>query len=203
MRALASSTVIALVLTLAVWPLYGRTQSDREFVFADLEGHLVVRFVGAGAGGLDPSQAEEISNAEFSSMVHDRLRADLLFEAEPRDPEWAAAMEPQIEQHARHVDPEFTGIFTECRAASCRVVMQQSRHWTVPEHRKVLETVQRSLETFIAARPEHFEPEFMITAYYQEWETPHIKAFLRRAGKAELISRATPSPGTSLTDPEI
>jgi hypothetical protein len=184
MRTLTSFTVIALVLALATWPQYGRTQSERDFVFADLEGHLVIRFAGTGATGLDASQAEEILNAELSSMVHDRLRADLLFEDEARDPEWAAAMEPQIGEHVRHAGPEFSGIFVECRAASCRVIMEQQRHWTVPEHRAVLETVQRSLEAFIAARRQQFEPIFMITAYYQELETPHIKAFLRRVEEA-------------------
>jgi hypothetical protein len=180
MQASVSSAVIFLGLALAMWPQYGRTQSDRDFVFADLEGHLVIRFAGTGHTGLDASQAEEVLNAEFSSMVHDRLRADLMFEDEPRDPEWAATMEPQIAEHVEHAGPEFSGIYTECRAASCRVVMEQSMHWTVPEHRAVLETVQKSLEAFIAARPQHFEPIFMITAYYQERETPHIKAFLRR-----------------------
>lgn len=167
-----------------MWPQSGRTQSDRDYVFADEDGHLVIRFVGTGATGLDSSQTEEIVNAEFSSMVHDRLRADLLFEDEPRDPEWAASMEPEIEAHVEHAGPEFSGIFTDCRMASCRVIMEQPGHWTVPEHGAVLETVQKSLEAFIAARRQHFEPIFMITAYDQANETPHIKAILRRTGHA-------------------
>lgn len=185
MRASISFTVISLALALAMWPQSGRTQSDRDYVFADLDGHLVIRFVGTGATGLDSSQTEEIVNAEFSSMVHDRLRADLLFEDEPRDPEWAASMEQQIEEHVEHADPEFSGIFTDCRAASCRVIMEQPGHWTVPEHRAVLDTAQKSLEAFIAARREHFEPIFMITAYDQATETSHIKAFLQRTEPAQ------------------
>jgi hypothetical protein len=184
MQASILSVVIFLGLASATWPQSGRAQSDRDYVFADLEGHLIIRFAGTGDTGLDKSQAEEVLNAEFSSMVHDRLRADLMFEDEPRDPEWAAAMEPQIAEHVKHVGPDFSGIFTECRAASCRVVMEQPMHWTVPKHRAVLETVQKSLESFIAARRELFEPVFMITAYYQERETPHIKAFLRRTEHA-------------------
>ena len=180
MRASVSSAVISLGLALAISPQYGRTQSDRDFVFTDLDGHLVIRFAGTGTTGLDSSQADEILNAEFSRMVHDRLRADLLFEDEPRDPEWALSMEPQIEQHVKHAGPEFSDLFIECRAASCRVIMEQPVHWSVPEHQAVLETVQESLEAFIAARRQHFEPVFMITAYYQEFETSHIKAFLRR-----------------------
>jgi hypothetical protein len=171
-------------LALTIWPQCGLTQSDREFVFADEEGHLVVRFPGSGATGLNPSQADEILNAEFSSMVHDRLRADLLFEAEPRDADWAAWMEPQIEKHVKHAGPEFSDIFTECRAASCRVVMEQPVHWSVTQHRAVLEPVQESVEAFIAAHQQHFEAVFMITAYDQETETSHIKVFLRRAGHA-------------------
>ena len=184
MRALVSSAVISLGLTLAILPQYGRSQSDRDFVFTDLDGHLVVRFAGTGATGLDSSQIDEISNAEFSSMVHDRLRADLLFEDELRDAEWALSMEPQIEQHVKHAGPDFSDLFVECRAASCRVIMEQPLHWTVPEHQAVLETVQQSLEAFIATRRQHFEPVFMITAYYQESETSHIKAFLRRTEHA-------------------
>lgn len=183
MRASVSSAVIALGLALAMWPQSGRTQSDRDFVFADLDGHLVIRFAGSGATGLDESQAYEILNAEFSTMVHDRLHADLVFGNEPRDPKWAASMEPQIEEHVKHAGPEFSDILIECRAASCRVIMEQPGHWSVPEHQAVLETVQESLEAFIAAHRQHFEPVFMITAYDQESETSHIKAFLRRTKK--------------------
>jgi len=183
MRPSISFAVISLGLALAIGPVSGRAQSDRDYVFADLEGHLLMRFVGSGET-LDPSQAEEVLNAEFSSMVHDRLRADLLFEDEARDPEWAEWMEPKIAEHVKHAGPEFSDIFTECRAGSCRIIMEQHAHWTVPEHRVVLETVQKSLEAFIADHAQHFEAEFMITAYYQEFEIPHIKAFLRRAGRA-------------------
>lgn len=164
-------------------PQSGRAQSDRDFVFTDREGHLVLRFVGSGATGLDALQAYEVLNAEFSSMVHDRLHADLEFADEARDPEWAASMEPRIAAHARHAGPEFSDILVECRAASCRVILEQPRHWTVPEHQAVLETVQTSIEAFIAGHRQHFEPAFMITAYYQEAETSHIKAFLRRTGQ--------------------
>lgn len=186
MRASIPATIVSLglALALAMWPQSGRTQSDRDFVFTDEEGHLVIRFAGTRATGLDSSQAYEVLNAEFSRMVHDRLHADLQFVAEPRDPEWAASMEPQIEKHVEHAGPEFSAILTECRAASCRIIMEQPGHWTVPAHRTVLETVQKSLEAFITARRQQFEPIFMITAYYQETETSHIKAFLRRTGHA-------------------
>jgi hypothetical protein len=180
MQVSLTSAVVLLGLALTVWPLSSR--ADRDFVFTDEDGHLVLRFAGMGATRLDSSQSEEVVNAELSSMVHDRLRADLRFEAEPRDPAWAAHMEPQIAAHVEHAGPEFSDIFVECRAASCRVIMEQPLHWDVPEHQVVLETVQESLNAFIADRPQHFEPVFMITAYYQHSETPHIKAFLRRTG---------------------
>lgn len=184
MRALILSAVLSLGLALAMWPENGQTQTHRDFVFADLEGHLIIRFAGIGAGGLSPAQVEEVSNSEFSSMVHDRMHADLVFEAERRDPAWAATMEPQIAEHMKHAGPEFSGVHAECRAESCRVIMEQTRHWTVPEHRAVLETVQKSVEAFIASHPQDFGRTFMLAAYYQEYETPQIKAFLQRTGPA-------------------
>ena len=179
-----SSALISLGLALAMWPQPGRTQSDRDFVFIDEDGHLVLRFAGSGATGLDASQAEEILNQEFSIMVHDRLRADLLFEDEPRDPEWAVSMAPQIEEYIKDAGPEYSDLVVECRAASCRVIMEQRAHWSVPAHQAVRDIVQESLEAFIAAHRQYFEPVFLITAYDQETETPHIKAFLRRTESA-------------------
>lgn len=183
MRASISSALISLGLALAMWPQTGRTQFDRDFVFTDLDGHLVLRFADIGPEGLDTSQSDEFLDSEFSTMVHDRLRADLLFEAEPRDPKWAASMEPQIAEHVKHAGPVFSDIFAECRAASCRVVMEQPGHWSIPEHQALLETVEKSLKAFIAAHPQDFERDFMITAYDQENEIAHIKAFLRRVGR--------------------
>lgn len=184
MRTSISSAVATLGLVLALAPQPGRTETHRDFLFSDTDGYLVLRFVGIGAGGLDSTQTNEILDSEFSTMVHDRLRADLLFEDEPRDPEWAASMQPQIEEHVRHAGPEFSDIMIGCRVASCRIVMEQPGKWSVREHLVVLETVQESLEDFVAARRQEFEPGFLITAYYQDSETPHIKAFLRRTGRA-------------------
>lgn len=190
MRVSVLSAAILLGLALPIWPLYGQAESDRDFVFTDLDGHLVVRFAGAGAAGLDPSHIDEISNAEFSRMIHDRLRADLLFQDEPHDPEWAASMEPQIAEYVKRAGLEFSDLFVECRAASCRVVLEQHSRWSVPEHLPVLATVQESLETFIMARSHDFERVFMITAYYKESQTPHIKAFLRRSVSARLTHQS-------------
>ncbi len=174
---------LGLGLALGLWPPAGRAQSYRDFVFTDLQGHLVLRFAGLGPSGLDPSQADEFLDSEFSTMVHDHLRADLLFEAEPQDPKWAAAIEPRIEQHVKQAGPAFSRVVVECRADSCRVTMEQPGHWSLQDHLAVLDTVQKSVEAFIAAHPQDFERAFMITAYDKQYETAHIKAFLRRAGR--------------------
>jgi len=182
MRASVFCAAISLGMALTVSPQSGRAQSDRNFIFTDYDGHLIIRFAGTGATGLDPSQADEVLNAEFSRMVHDRLRADLIFDVEPRDPEWAASMAPKIAAHVEHAGPAFSDIAVDCRVDSCRVIMEQPAYPGVPEHQAMLETVQASLAAFISAHRESFEPVFMITAYSKEYQTPHIKAFLRRAG---------------------
>ena len=91
-------------------------------------------------------------------------------------------MEPRISGLVRHTGPEFSDVFVQCRAASCRVIVEQPVHWNVPEHQVVLGAVQQSLEEFVAANRQAFRPGFLITAYYQENATSHIKAFLRRTG---------------------
>lgn len=184
MRAFVLPALVSLGFALTASPPEVRAQSDRDFVFTDEEGHLVLRFAGTGATGLSPSQAEEVLNAEFSRMVHDRLRADLLFQQEPRDPDWAASMEPRIEGHVAYAGPEFSNVLVQCRTASCRIIMEQPRHSSVAEHRAALDTVQKSIEAFIEVHDQDFEPVFLITAYDQETETPHIKAFLQRSGQA-------------------
>jgi hypothetical protein len=187
MRFPGFTKVVLLAFVPALWPHASRAEAERDYVFTDLEGHLVVRFAGTAATGLNASQVEELVNAELSSMVHDRLRADLLFEAEPAaDPGWATSMERRLEQHVPQVGFEVSGVSIECRAASCRLILEQPTHFTVPEHQAVLEEAQKYFEAFIAAHRQHFEPVFMITAYDQEPETPHIKVFLRRSfGGAE------------------
>ena len=170
-----------LLVALAIGPTDGRAQSGRDFVFNDEDGHLLIRFTGIGAEGLDPTQVDEISNQEFSRMVHDRLRADLRFDVEPRDADWAAFMAPQIARHIEHsAGHQFSDITTECRAASCRVIMEQPGEWSLAGQLVVLNDVETSLETFVASHRDEFKAGFMITAYYQDFKTPHIKVFLSR-----------------------
>jgi len=183
MRFSTLTIVASFGLAVVVWPQLAATQDERDFVFTDDEGHLVLRFVGAELSGLDANQREEIVNAEFSAMVHDRLRADIRFDSEPDDSEWADLMEPRIERHVRETGPEFLAIEVRCRSASCRLLLEHTRRLQVSEHRLLMGSVQRALQAFMEVNPASFEPVFLMAAYDQEFEIPHIKAFLGRADK--------------------
>lgn len=163
-----------------VWPQLSAAQDNRDFVFADEDGHLVLRFAGAPFGGLSADQADEILNAEFSIMVHDRLRADLRFEAEPVDSTWASVTEPALSKLVSETELEFSAITVECRSTSCRLILEHTR-LPISEHRGMLEIVQRGLHAFVETNPSSFDPVFLIAAYDQLRETPSIKAYLRRA----------------------
>ena len=179
MRLSAVTIAASLGLAVALWPA-SAAQDERDFMFTDEEGHLVLRFAGTGASGLDTDQIDEIVNAEFSRMVHDRLRADLRFDTEPLDSEWADAMEPRIRTHLRETGSGFAAIHVECRSTSCRLVLEHASRLPISEHRTLMGHVQRALLAFIEAHPASFEPVFLIAAYDQEGATPHIKAFLQR-----------------------
>jgi hypothetical protein len=171
-------------LAVVAWPRPAATQDGRDFVFTDPEGHLVLRFAGSEPGGLEPDQIDEIVNAEFSTMVHDRLRADIRFDTEPVDSEWAELMEPQIAMYLGETGPDFWSISPDitvrCRSASCRLLLEHTRRLQVSEHRLLMGRVQRALQAFMESNPASFEPVFLMAAYDQELEVPHIKAFLRR-----------------------
>ena len=169
--------------TVAVWPQLAAAQNASDFVFTDAEGHLVLRFAGTESGRLDANQFEEVANLELSTMVHDRLRADAVFEAEPVDSKWAQSTETRIASHVRQAAPEFSAIDVECRSASCRLVLEHSRTWSVEAHRALMGTAQRAVQMFIEANPSTFEPVFLIAAQYQEPGRPFTKLFLRRAAR--------------------
>jgi len=170
-----------LLVALAIGPTDGHAQSSRDFVFNDEDGHLLIRFTGIGPEGLDPEQVDEVSNQEFSQMVHDRLRADLRFDVEPHDTDWAAHMTAKISSHLKDsTEHQFTDITTDCRAISCRVIMAQPGEWQLDRQLVVLNDIQAALDLFIANHRDEFKTGFMITAYNQDFQTPHIKAFLSR-----------------------
>jgi hypothetical protein len=178
-------------LAVAVLPQLAATQDDRDFVFTDEEGHLVLRYAGAGPDGLDANQMEEIVNVVLSVMVHDRLRADAVFEAEPVDSQWADSMEARIERHVSETGPEFSAVDVECRSASCRLVLEHASTWSVSEHQSLMGIAQLVIQAFIEANPASFEPVFLIAAHLQEPGNPYIKLFLRRAaGRNQAGQRA-------------
>jgi hypothetical protein len=180
-RLRALSVAVALGLAVAVWPELAATQDERDFIFTDEDGHLVLRFVGTASGSLDTNQREEIVNVQLSTMVHDRLRADAVFEAEAIDPLWAAPMESRIERHLNETLPEFSGIHAECRSTSCRLVLEHKGGRSVSAHESLMDAAQDAIGSLIEADPAGVEPVFLMAAHYQDPEQPYIKVFLRRA----------------------
>jgi hypothetical protein len=180
MRSTIVSIAASVGVAVLVWPLCSSAQDNRDFVFQDEDGHLVLRYAGAPFGGLSDDQIDEILDAEFSVMVHDRLRADLRFDAEPIDSRWAGVTEPGIGKHVSDMEFGLSAVTVECRSVSCRLVLEHGRV-QISEHQGMLLQVQRALQSFIEAHPSSFEPVFLIAAYDQLAETPSSKAYLRRA----------------------
>lgn len=169
---------LALLITAFV-PLAATSQSDRDYIRQDDEGHLILRFVGAGGASLSEEQHDEILNAFVSVMVHDRLRADVDFELESVDAHWADAVQAQLGRHLNAIgDIELAQC--QCRSVSCRLVFRHADAWRVADHQSLMDVVQenveRTLETYAS-----LQPEFLIAAYYQERETQYIKVYLSRA----------------------
>jgi hypothetical protein len=160
------------------------TPGERDFIFTDDEGHLVLRFVGAGPDAPDRHQRDEIMNQEFSIMIHDDLRADLSFEAERVDSKWAAIMEPRIESQAAEIGHAFSTIEIECRLATCRLMLEQADRRSVVEHQELIGLVQDVLAPLVAGEAAGFESSYLIAAYEQRFEVPLIKVYLRRTTRA-------------------
>jgi len=172
--------IVSLCLAVAGSVALASNRESGDFVFVDEEGHLVLRFAGVGRDGLNEHQRQEVVNKEFSSMVHDRLRADLLFEGEQHDPAWAAAMVPRLERHVLDAGSTFVAVEAQCRAESCRLFVDHTATMTVAEHMLLLPELQATIEAFIDAEPDSFEPVFMIAAHFQTPEPPFMKVYLRR-----------------------
>jgi len=175
------SIVASMGLAALAWAQPVPAPSERDFIFTDDEGHLVLRFAGSGPQGPDAVELEEVVNQSFSNMIHDHLRADLIFEAEHVDPEWAPGMEARIESHLGELQPLFSAIDLECRSASCRLVMDHTERRSVAEHQALVDTVQAALEPLTRHGSGGFAPIFLIAAYEQQFEMPQVKVYLRRA----------------------
>jgi hypothetical protein len=160
------------------------TGGERDFVFTDDDGHLVLRFVGAGPGAPDRHQRDEILNQEFSVMIHDDLRADLQFESERVDAEWAALTEPRIEARADQVRSAFSAIEIECRSTTCRLMLEHADRRSVREHQQLIAFVQDALAPLVGSESSGFERSYLIAAYEQRAEAPLIKVYLRRTTDA-------------------
>lgn len=182
MRLSTLAFATGLVFTLTAASPLSASQTASDYVFTDDEGHLVLRYAGAEHHELDRDQIDEIMNVQLSTMVHDRLRADARFEAEPVDAEWAETMEPRIERHVSETAPEFSSVEVECRSASCRLLLDHASTRRVSDHQALMGVAQRAIRTFIEAQhAARFEPVFMIAGHYQEPERPYTKVFVRRA----------------------
>ena len=171
-------------LALSVGPALGTAQNSRDFTFTEGEAHRIIRFVGTSAGGLTDEQRYEVTNSEFSTMVHDRIWADIRFEAEPRDPEGNQSLAPRLESYLRENGPAFDAIIAECRPTTCRVVLEHDNWLTLREHEATLDRVQPVIEALVAADAAQLEPDFMMTAYAKEPHTPNLKVFLTRKSDA-------------------
>lgn len=183
MGRLALSIAATLGLAAAMCQLPAAAQSDRDFVFTDDDGYLVIRFVRMDPQGLNETQREEVLDQEFSTMIHDRLRADLRFEDQPIDSKWAAWVEPRIEKLMPNMPPAFSRVDVQCRSASCRIVLEHSSRLSIAEHQSLMGKVETVIKNFVDANPSTFDPSFMMTAYDQESETPHVKVFIGRTGR--------------------
>lgn len=177
------SIVAAMGLAAVAWSQPAPAPSERDFIFTDDEGHLVLRFAGSGPQGPDARELEEVVNQSFSTMIHDHLRADLIFEAERVDSDWAPSMEARIEPHLDDIRPLFYAIDLQCRSASCRLVMDHSERRSVAGHQALIDTVQAAIEPLTRHGADGFAPIFLIAAYEQQFETPQVKVYLRRAAQ--------------------
>lgn len=161
------------------------SESVRDFVFTDEEGHLVLRFVGGDE--LEAEQREEVANVQLSTMVHDRLRADALFDGEAVDKAWAKHAETLIRQTlmrqsnaSEFAPPPFAIFRVSCRTMTCRLIVEHEGGRRVSDHQGLMSRLEFRLRELFKAAPGVFEPAFMLAGQYQEPGAPYIKAYLRR-----------------------
>ncbi len=166
-------------------------QGSRDFVFTYDDDHLVLRVSGLRPGEVDERQVDEVANVQVSTMVHDRLLADALFDAEPIDRSWAGATRSRLEHALSDAPPGISAIEVECRSTACRLLIDHAGGLTVSAHESVMTTVERSVRAFIDADPGTFERIFLMAGQYKAPGSPYIKVFLRRPQKP---SRGSPAP---------
>jgi hypothetical protein len=181
MRTQVFAFAATILLAAAACPRMACAEADRDFVFTDDEGHLVLRFVGIGHEELDANQRQEVVDATLSTMVHDRLRADNLFDAEPVDAQWSRSMEALLTATRGDLGDEFFSFYVACRSQTCRVFLEERMRPDVAGHQALMGRVQRVYEAFIEAHPGSFDAVFMLAGYDQDEQTPSIKVFLHRA----------------------
>ena len=183
-RVEAFARFIFAVIAIASMP--ASAQTARDFIFTDDEGHLILRFVGNPSGQLGPAQREEVHNAEVSVMVHDRMRADVLFESEVVESPWSSSMESQLRQHFDRLGPPFTDVGSECRSHSCRLFVDHRDGRTVREHQSLMSLLEAPVRTFIDNHPGSFDDVFLVAGYYQEPSAPYIKVYLQRTASSSF-----------------
>ena len=181
MRNFAPLAALVSALIALGWARTGVSEDDREFIFTDDEGHLVLRLVAAGRGELGPVQRNEVLNQELSVMVHDRMHADIRFESEPLDADWASEMELRVRHILGDAATRFSDLEVECRTSTCRILLEQTTRLTISEHQQQLEQLQAVIENYIGNDPASFDPGFVMAGYEQASQTPMIKVFLQRA----------------------
>jgi hypothetical protein len=183
-RDFSISTLVAVTAAI-FWSPALIAQNDMEFTFDDEEGHLILRFVGLGPEGISESQRQEVLNAELSSMVHDHLRADVRFETEAIDAEWAIATEQHIAANLPGPGADFAEVVTECRSESCRIRLKQAVRWSMTEHQERLDNIQTTIQHLIDAVPGRFSSTYLIAAYEKLRFAPEIKIYLPRSEARE------------------
>ena len=189
---LAAAASLSLGLALAASPRPAAAQGSRDFVFTYDDDHLVLRVSGLKPGEVDERQVDEVANVQVSTMVHDRLQADALFDAEPVDSGWADTTRSQLERRLGHGLPGVSAVEVECRSSTCRLVLDHSGGRTVADHEAVMTTVEQSIRALIDADPGNFERIFLIAGQYKEPGDPYIKVFLRRAHDAAASASQRP-----------
>ncbi|HEY8520317.1 MAG TPA: hypothetical protein VIN61_09565 [Gammaproteobacteria bacterium] len=186
---IATFAITATVGLAVAGPRAGAAEDARDFVFTDSEGHMVLRFVGVPSMGLSEDQLEEIVNVQLSTMVHDRLRADARFDAEPVDAAWAQRMQARVARHVRQAAPDLASFEAACRSVSCRLVFDHPHALRVAEHQALMDRIQGVIQGLNETYPGSFAAVFLIAGQYQEPAKPFTKVFLRRADEGSTSAR--------------